>query len=552
MTTPAHGEASSTGSAVTRDSMAVSAWTLVSRITGFARTAVIAAVLGPTYLGNTFQAVNGLPNIITYELLMGSLFASLLVPALVGHVRREDRRGAERVAGGFLGVVTLGFLVVAALGILGGRPLLRLFAAGVEDPSVASAQHRVGWLLLIAVMPQVPLYGVVAVAMAAQNAHGRFVLPAAAPVLENLGLILTLVMIVLLFGRSGEVQSVPLDEVLLLGLGSTGAVALHAAAQWWGLWRLGIRLRPRAGWRDADVRQLLRRLLPSTAYAWLSTLRWLAVLVAANQVAGGVVAFQLASNFFNLAAALGVASVGTALLPRLARLYQARELGRFRRELNRGTALVYFLIVPAAVGYAVLCRHLAAVVSFGRMSTSMGVALVAASLAALAPGLLGNARFHLGFQASYACDQMRPPLLASLAGAAVALVGILVTLLLPPGVVVLLVLGLAFSAGELVAGADLGRRLNRFLPAGRQPGTPLIRALAAATVMAVPAYAVATLIGGAGPAGHPASLTGLLAGGATGIAVYLGLQRLWRSPELDSLLASLPRIGARPTGAAGP
>ena len=67
---------------VPRNSITVSAWTLVSRVTGFARVAVIAAVLGPTYFGNTFQAINQLPNLIIYGLLMGSLFSSLLVPSL--------------------------------------------------------------------------------------------------------------------------------------------------------------------------------------------------------------------------------------------------------------------------------------------------------------------------------------------------------------------------------------------------------------------------------------------------------------------------------------
>ena len=72
------------------DSLTVAAWTVVSRVTGLVRIAAIGAVLGPTLLGNTFQFTNALPNLLYYGLLAGSLFSSLLVPALVHHVDVQD------------------------------------------------------------------------------------------------------------------------------------------------------------------------------------------------------------------------------------------------------------------------------------------------------------------------------------------------------------------------------------------------------------------------------------------------------------------------------
>ena len=68
------------------DSLSVAVWTLVSRITGVLRGITIAAVLGATYFANTFQFTNSLPNLVFYGLLAGSMFSSLLVPALVGHI----------------------------------------------------------------------------------------------------------------------------------------------------------------------------------------------------------------------------------------------------------------------------------------------------------------------------------------------------------------------------------------------------------------------------------------------------------------------------------
>jgi len=53
------------------DSITVAVWTLVSRITGLLRFAVVGAVLGPTFFGNTYQFTNSLPNLVYYGFLAG-------------------------------------------------------------------------------------------------------------------------------------------------------------------------------------------------------------------------------------------------------------------------------------------------------------------------------------------------------------------------------------------------------------------------------------------------------------------------------------------------
>jgi putative peptidoglycan lipid II flippase len=537
MRVPAAVDAAS--ASVPRNSITVLVWTLVSRVTGFARVAVIAAVLGPTFFGNTFQAINQLPNLIFYGLLMGSLFSSLLVPSLVRQVDARDRDGLERVAGAFLGLVTVAFVVVAALGAAAGPLLLRVFAIGVEDPSVASAQRRVGWLLLLMVLPQVLLYGLACTGAAVMNAHGRFALASAAPALENLGMIATLGASAWLFGTAPAVERVPPDQLLLLGIGSTAAVAVHAAAQWLGAWRLGVRLVPRAGWRDPEVRRLIQRLLPSLGYGWLNMLRWFAVLVAANRVPGGVVAFQLALNFFYLPVVLGAQPVALALLPELSRRFQRHDLRRFRDELTRGVALASFLTIPAAVAYLILAVPLARIAAFGEMATAAGVTLLALSLAALAPGVVGESRFLVELQGSYACHDARSPVRSMALCASLALAGTVAALALPAGAGVLLVLGLAYSAGSLAGGAHLARRVHRMLPPSSERVTPaILRALAASALMAGPAYLAAAAAAG-WVQGRLGTVVQLAVAGGVGAGLYLAVQRLWRSPELGSLIGAM-------------
>ena len=524
-------------------------WTVVSRLTGFARAIAVAAVLGPTYLGNTYQAVNGLPNLV-FELLTGNLLATLLVPAFVRFVDHRDRASLERVAGSFLGLALAAFAVIAVLAVLAGELLLQLITLGVEDPAVAGDQRRVGFLLLLMVVPQVLLYAVAGVGGAVQNAHGRFRLAAAAPALENVGIVVTLAVVAVAFGAGATLEDVGTGELLVLGLGSSAAVGLHAGAQWWGARRAGVRLRPRLGWRDPDMTELLRATTPSLGYSTLNALRWLAVLVVANGVPGGVVAFTLAINFFYLPIAIGARPVATALLPRLARLYQARALGDFRDESTRGVALALFVTVPAAVAYVVLATPLARAASVGEMATSEGIALVGASLVALAAGIVGETVFVVATHAAYARRDARSPLRAMIVKTIVSTAGMVAAAWWLDGVALLLGLGLVLSLADLAGAADLWRRLKVGLPRANAALAPAFaRALAASIVMALPAYLVATGLAGAVP-GAVGEVLAVGLAALVGAATFLGVQRSLRSPELGLFFAALRPGRAQP--AAGP
>jgi len=100
-------------------------------------------VLGPTFFGNAYQFTNSLPNLIYFGLLAGSLFSSLLVPALVEHVDAGNREASERVAGGFLGMTLVALLAGVPLAVVFGPVVLSLAATGAGTGAAAAAQEHV-------------------------------------------------------------------------------------------------------------------------------------------------------------------------------------------------------------------------------------------------------------------------------------------------------------------------------------------------------------------------------------------------------------------------
>jgi putative peptidoglycan lipid II flippase len=504
-----------------RDTMTVAVWTMVSRVTGVARVIVIGAVLGPTYFGNSYQLTNVLPNLVFYGFLAGSLLSSLLVPALIRHIDDGDGDETGRVAGGFLGVEWSILVVVAPVVIVA----VPLFLPNGESALALAALA----------IPQVFCYAMVASATAVMFANRRYLLAAAAPALENLGVIAVLALAGFLFADPSG-GAVPTPAVLLIGGGSTLAVALHAGVQWWGARRCGVTLMPRAGWRDPDVRQVVRRAVWSMTQAGLLAAQTLLLLVMAGQVAGGTVALQMSLNFYQLPLAIAAAPVGLALLPRLSRMIQEDRASDFAVTYQRAVGLALFLVVPAALGYVVLAVPLANAVAVGQMSSTVGVAMVTGSLSALALGLVGETLFVISTQAAYARGDARTPLLSMVLQGVVC-----VALAVPAGLFVggralVTVLGGAFAAASVVGGVHLSYRVSRALaPATHQLWSSVMRTVAAGLAMAAVAWSVAA-VATATLEGTSGWLVASAAGTCAGAAVYLGVHRSLGSVELTWLL----------------
>jgi len=521
------------------DSLSVAVWTVVSRFTGVLRGVTIAAVLGVTYFANTYQFTNSLPNLVFYGLLAGSMFSSLLVPALVQHIDSGDRRAAARTAGGLLGMAMLGMLAIVPVAAVATPWLLRLGSAGAANPAAAHSQVHIGTVLVLFLLPQVPLYAIVGTATAVMNAHRRFALPAAAPALENLGTIAVLAVVAALYSQAAiQQRDVPVSLLLLLGVGTTGAVMLHASVQWWGARRVGVALVPNAGWRDPQVRATIGRAMPALAQAALGALQFGALWLVADRVPGGVVAFQLATNFYFLPIAVGATPVALSLVPRLSRMTAPDQASLFRDTYVRGLVFAAFLVIPAATAYAVLARPLAGVIGQGAFGAAGGRELIAAALLGLAPAITFQTLFLVTTYACYARKDTIHPLRGMIIQTAVCAAGIAAVVHLN-GPALLTGLGLSFSAGSVAGAGYLVHHLRRGLPRGGEPVLrPVLRTLACSAIMAVPAWAAAGFV-----AGHLASAAGRVAAFllvcVAGAGIYFAAQAAMGASQMRWLAGAL-------------
>jgi putative peptidoglycan lipid II flippase len=384
--------------------------TAVSRLTGFVRIIVVAAVLGTTFLGNTYQSANTVPNIL-FELFAAGALQAVLIPTLVEVVDRGRPEEANHVAGAVFGLAAAALGVLSAIGLVLSPWIMRGLVSGVSDPAVRDAQVRLGVFLLVFFLPQTVFYAAGTVATAALNAKDRFALPMAAPILNNVVVIASYAIFHAMRHGAPPSLDLTLGQKLVLAVGTSGAVVAFCLVPVIGARRAGFSLRPRFDTRHPLVRRLVRQGSWAALYLALTQVLLAVVLVLANRIEGGVVAYQVAFTLFLLPHALFAVPALTALFPRLSRQAIGADWVGFGQSLRRGMDAIGFFALAATAALFALSTPIARLVLFGASTNS--VPEVASAIRGFAPGIVGYGAFLFLTRAFYALHDARTPALAN-------------------------------------------------------------------------------------------------------------------------------------------
>jgi putative peptidoglycan lipid II flippase len=499
---------------VSRSAAGMGAATAVSRVIGFARVLTIAAILGTTYLGNTFTSSNYVSNVL-FELLAAGALSSVLVPTLVDLLDRSDDPEAERLAGSVLGRALIGLGVVTVVGVVAAPWLAQVLTSGVDDPTIAAQQESLATFLLRFFVPQVLLYAIGTVAIAVLYAKRRFVVTAVAPIGNTVLIIAGLVVFRVLAGGDTGLD-LSSAEKLILALSGTLGVAAFVAVPYVALHRTGFRLWPRLGRGDPAVNRLLR--LSGWAVLQHAQIGLLlgAAIVLGNSVEGGTVAYQVAWVFFLAPYGVLAQPIHTAIHNELSLDAARADFDAFARSLRWALDTMAVLVVPVSAAMIALARPGMIVFAFGEAADN-GVDLLAAGLASLALGLFAYGAFLMLARAYYALGDSRTPALVALLTGLVGVAAMGVGVLLTEGAARVAALGIghsiAYTAGAVVLCIGLSRRTGHAIVPRALP-----RALAWSAVIGVAGWWVAYTLDPSGRVANAVLCTVIV---AVGGALYL-------------------------------
>ncbi len=511
---------------------------LTSRVTGFLRNSLLVAALGVHGVGNAYNLANNFPNMV-YELLLGGVLSSVLVPLLV-HAQEDDADGGVAYTQRLMSVATaaLGALTLAAVAC---APLL---AAGFVDNA---AQRSLTSIFATLLLPEIFFYGVGAMLMAVLNVRHSYGPGAWAPVLNNVVVIATVVTFWLLPGpHTLNPTSMTTAQILVLGIGTTLGIAAQALVLVPALRKTGFHWQ----WRFRAYPNEVGRMRDVGTLAF-----WVLGYVVASQIGVTVVAkvgivhdaftvFTNADLLLQMPYGILVVSLLTALMPRLSRAAAREERAEVVADLGLGARLSAVALLPIVAGLIVLGQSLTVVLfAYGRTSVE-DARLIGTALATSAFGLFPFALVMLQLRVFYAMRDGRTPTLINvfMVGTKVLLViGSTALFHTPAQIAVALTTSTSASyvIGAIVGHILLSRRLGRL-----QFGSVLVtvgKVGLASTIGALAVFGVSEALGAALGHGHAGSAAILVGGVLVGLPVLAVALWRMRIPEIEDIVAMVRR-----------
>lgn len=495
-----------------RSVLTVATGTMASRLLGFARDAMVAALLGAGPVADAFLVAFQLVNVIRRLLTEGALNAAL-IPAWLRIQTMQGAPAAAAFAGRVLGTISVA-LITATLLIGFAMPVvIALLAPGfVGQPALQLAVDNARLML-----PYLAFAGPVTVMMGLMNAQARFVLTAFSPLLFNIALIV--VMTLLLAWRQDEPTAA---MVMAATVGVAGLLQLLMLVLRRSSGNLATPLRLSL---DSEMRGFFRKAIPGMVANSGPQLLIVIGAIIASATPAAVSWLYFANRLIELPLGIVGTAMGTVLIPALTRAVRSGDHAAIVQAESRGLELAVGLALPATLGLMVLSQPIVHLLfqhgAFGAHDT----ASTAHALIWLALGLPAHVLVKALSPAFFAREDTMTPLLATLTGLAVAIVAAL--LLSKPfgagGIAAAIALAAWSSAIVLIArgAASFGFSLDG--DAHRRLPVIALAALAMGGLLWLAAYVTSPWMAEAHSPGRAGLLALLIAGG---LAIYATLLML--------------------------
>ncbi|MGH6827091.1 murein biosynthesis integral membrane protein MurJ [Methyloceanibacter sp.] len=511
----------------------VGAMTIWSRVLGFVRDVLIAAVLGAGPIADAFFVAFRVPNLFR-RLFAEGAFDAAFIPLFAKRFHGEGgEEGARAFAEQALAGLTLALVAFTLLGEFVMPWLMLLLAPGfAADPQ----KFDLAVLLARIALPFLLCMSLVALYSGVLNALGRFAVAAFAPSLLNVVLILVLLILIAL----GDVDQKSAAVALAWGIAASGVLQVIVVAVAAAKSKMRLSFRPPR--LDADMRRLLALAAPGFIAGGMNQITVVLNTVIASLQDRVVSWFYYADRLFQLPLGVIGVAVGVVLLPELSRRLRSGDHQAAMDSENRSLETALLLTLPAAVALFVAANPIVRVLFERGAFSAIDAHSTAAMLAALAPGLPAFVLikvFHPGFFARE--DTKTPMIFAGIGMAANVMLALLLFVVLGAVGIAIATTIAGWLQAALLAGTlkergefALDRTCKRRLPA----------ILAASLIMGAVVWA---LVHGLGPWFEPVNGTlvqvvALMLLVGSGLAVYAGTAAALGAFDARSLLA---RLGLR-------
>jgi putative peptidoglycan lipid II flippase len=530
------------GGGAARNSALMAIGSLVSRGTGFLRTAVMAMALGGAAVGNAYTTAQVFPGMI-YELLLGGIMSSVLVPMLV-RARKQDRDQGQAYTQRLLSLAVIVLGISTILAVL-CAPLLAIAYSSEES---TDAFRDVVTALSYLMLPTIFFYGLSGLCGAILNARHSFFAPMWTPILNNIVVIATGVYYMVTFGTGKiEPEEMTPERILVLGGGVLLGIVLQSLGLLPALRRAGFRWKWRMDFRKLHLSHLGKVGAWMFAYVAVNQLALLVLFNLLNRVPqennAGAIIYNNVFLLLMMAHGIVAVSVITAVLPRMSAAALDGRAGDIAGDLSRGIRMCTVLLAPIAVCYAVLALPIAITLfergAFERqdsVNTTLVLVVAGITLVPMSISQLFNFTYY-SLQDTKTPALINLPVVALRLSVQLAWFAMFAVSVTAAGMMV--GNGISFLAAGLLSALLLRRRIGAL--GLRGISVALVKATAAALVAAAAGYGTLRLLDAGQDMSQGKAWLALFAGAAMIGGVYVAVALVLRTRELNDVFGLIRR-----------
>jgi putative peptidoglycan lipid II flippase len=368
------------------------------------QTFIIARTFGVGSEWDAFVTANRIPELI-FTLIAGGALAHAFIPIFSGYLAQKDREGAWRIASHVINTVFLTTLVVSAVVFLAAPWLVANVAAPGFDPEAQAQTVQLMRMLLISTL----IFSVSGIVMGILQSHNHFLLPAIAPIMFDVGILIGVLFLLTPFGVYG------------IAMGAVLGAGLHLAIQIPGLIRFRAKWSPALGLRDPSLWRVIRLMLPRVAGLGVFSLNFIIMNNIASRLGtGSVSALDWGWRLMQIPQTLIGTAMGTVIFPTLAALSEVGDQDGKRNAMSGALRFILIGSIPSAVGLIFVGRPLISLLEGGAFDANASI-LVYSTLQAFALGLIVHSALEVVARSFYADKDTLTPLWAALGGAGINL-----------------------------------------------------------------------------------------------------------------------------------
>lgn len=370
--------------------------TMISRVFGFIRDMVTAAVFGAGASFDAFSVAFKIPNFMRRLFAEGS-FSQAFVPVLSEYQKKKSHEETERFINAMSGTLGITLLIVTIIGVVFAPVIIRLFAPGF---ATSGDRYDLAVTMLRITFPYLMLISLTAFSGAILNTYSRFWVAAFTPVFLNIVMIGSALWL-------APHLSIPITA---LAWGVFAAGVLQLIFQWPFLRNLKLMPRPRINFKDPGVRRVLKQMVPALFGVSVGQINLLVDTIFASLLVVGSVSWLYYSDRL-MEFPLGVfgVAISTVILPHLSRHHAEQSHESFSLTIDWAIRAVLLIGIPAAVVLALLAGPMLSTLFQHGIFNGHSVIMASQSLSAFAIGIAPFMLVKILASGFYARHDMRTP-----------------------------------------------------------------------------------------------------------------------------------------------